>query len=144
MTDTSLQLPPNSGGPLLDAETYTGTVGAVIRERVAFVAGTPSLGQTTIDNNTFSGAGANVIIPAVAAQTVRIYRMLLTVSGVTNVEFMDGASTVLAGPFPMINGGSIILDDSGEPWFITSEGNAFEVNLSSGVSTCCVVWYTQS
>jgi hypothetical protein len=144
MTDTSLQLPPNSGGPLLDAENYTGTVGAVIRERVAFVAGTPSLGQTTIANSTFSSSGANVVVAAVASQTVRIYRLLLVVSSPTNVEFLDGGSTVLAGPFPLQTNGTIVLDDSGEPWFITSAGNAFEVNLSVSVTVCCTVWYTQS
>ena len=144
-TDTTVVLPPNSGGPSLDAEQYTQKSSTVVdRERIASVAGTPTAAQTTLANVAVSSSGATVVVAAVGGQTVRVMRMMLTTLHPVNIEFLDGASTVLAGPFVLQAGGAIVLDDSGEPWFVTSSGNAFEINLSVAGTVQVSVWYTQS
>jgi|HubBroStandDraft_2_1064218.scaffolds.fasta_scaffold34097_3 hypothetical protein len=50
----------------------------------------------------------------------------------------------MGGPYTLQAGGAIILDDSGEPWFINSDGNALEINLSAAPTAQGAVWYTQS
>lgn len=129
----------------LDAEQYTNKSATTVdRERIAVVPGAPTAAQTTLVNVAVSASGATVLVAAVAAQTVRVMRMMLTTLNPVNIEFMDGGSTVLAGPFVLQAGGSITLDDSGEPWFITSSGNAFEINLSVAGTVQVAVWYSQS
>jgi hypothetical protein len=50
----------------------------------------------------------------------------------------------MGGPYTLQAGGAIILDDSGEPWFINSDGSALEINLSAAATAQGAVWYTQS
>jgi len=145
MTDSTIQLPPNGGGPILDAEQFTNSGSTVTnRERMAVVPGIPQTGQTTPVNANQSASGDTTVVAGTAAQTVRIYRLVLSVSAPTNILFKDGASTTLAGPYYLQAGGTITLDDSGEPWFITSAGNGFVVNSSNAVAYTVTAWYTKS
>jgi hypothetical protein len=143
-TDTTVVLPPNSGGPSLDAEQYTQKSSTVVdRERIASVAGTPTAAQTTMTNSTPAGAGNNVVVAAVGGQTIRLMRMILVASAPVSVEITDTGSVVM-GPFPLQTGGSIVLDDSGEPWWVGASGNPLDINLSAAVSVQVTVWTTQS
>jgi hypothetical protein len=143
--DATIVLPSSSGGPTLDAETYSNASSTTVdRERVASVPGVPTKQQTTPVNVLASASGANVIVAGVGGQTVRVMRMLLVAAAPVNVDFRDGASTILSGPFPLGTNGAIVLDDDGEPWCVTSSGNGFEIGLSAAVNVQTTVWYTQS
>lgn len=144
MADVTIQLPPNSGGPLLDAETYVNSASNTVdRERVAYVPGTPTKAQTTMVNSTPASSGNNILVAASASTTVRLMRMVLVASAPVSVELTDTGSVVM-GPFPLQTGGSIVLDDTGEPWFVGAAGNPLDVNLSAAVSVQVTAWYTQS
>lgn len=144
-TDATITLPSASGGPTLDAEQYTNASSTVVdRERIAVVPAAPTGTQLSIANVTLSSSGAGVVVAGSASKTVRVMRMLLVSATPLSVDFRDGASTILSGPFPLGTDGAIVLDDSGEPWFTTSSGNGFEIGLSVAGSVQVTVWYTQS
>ncbi len=92
---------------------------------------------------TFSGSGDNALVAAVAGQIVQVYRIFFVVGGTTNLTFKDGASTSLSGAMPFIANGAMVLDNSGDPWFTTTAGNAFILNSSSGVQISGTVYYLQ-
>jgi hypothetical protein len=91
----------------------------------------------------FSGSGDNTVIAAVASQIIRVYRLLLVITTGTAVSFKDGASSVLAGPMPIGSNGAIVLDFSGDPWFVTTAGNAFIINEGTGSASGGAIWFTQ-
>lgn len=143
--DATIVLPPNSGGPTLDAEAYTNDESvATNRERIAVCPGAPTAGQTAIANVTASSSGNTSVVAGVSSQNIRVMRILMTVASPTNIEFLDGASTVILGPYVFQANGSMVLDDDGEPWFIGSDGNALNINLSAASTVQVTVWYTQS
>lgn len=143
--DATIQLPPNSGGPILDAEAYTNDEStATNRERIAVCPGAPTAGQTSIANVAVSNSGNTALVASQTSQSIRVMRILMTVASPTNIEFLDGASTVILGPYVFQSNGSLVLDDDGEPWFVGSDGNALNINLSAASTVQCTVWYTQS
>lgn len=96
----------------------------------------------------FSASGDNVVIPAVAGQSIKVFQLFLVVSATTNLTFKDGP-TALDGPLDMTANGSIVLDDnlgsrqSDRPWFTTSPGNAFTINQSGSAQVSGRVYFTQ-
>jgi hypothetical protein len=93
-------------------------------------------------------AGDNSLVAAVALQTIKMYRLLLAFGGNTNIQFFDGASVdnePLSGLIPMFNGGSIMLQATGIPWFTTGDGTAALVmNSSQAVNSGGMIGYVQS
>ena|SRR2546422_9072665 len=102
----------------------------------------PNIMKITPVSVSFAGAGDNTIITGVAGQTIRIMRMLLAITAATNLTFKDGA-TALTGAMPFAATGGLILDDSGEPWYIIGDGNNFVINSSVGTQISGTVWFTQ-
>jgi|SRR5215510_14538362 len=92
---------------------------------------------------TFAGTGDNAVVAAVATQIIQVYRIFFVVGGATNIIFKDGAGTNLTGAIPLAANGAITLDSSGDPWFMTSPGNAFIINQSATAQISGAVWYTQ-
>jgi len=92
----------------------------------------PSSACTPVPIN-FSSSGNNTIVAGVGGQQVRIYALNVVFGGAATVTFEDGASTALTGPMGIFSGGSINVANTGAPQFITSTGNAFNINLSAGV-----------
>lgn len=91
-----------------------------------------------------ASSGDNTIVGAVALQTIRIHKLIISyVASPVTLLFKDGASTTLLTA-PMNTYGSIVLDFDGEPWFITTAGNAFIINLSAAVQIYGRAYYTQS
>jgi uncharacterized membrane protein len=91
--------------------------------------------------------GDNILIPAVALQTIKSYRMLLTFGGNSNIQFFDGPSAQnrpLTGLFPMFPGGSITLQPTGIPWFTDTVNQPFVLNSSAGVNAGGMISYVQS
>lgn len=104
------------------------------------------LSKAIINTNT---TGANTIIAGVAGQTIRIMRQILQVqisgSGSTTITPEDSnGPTALTGPFQFFNGGEFNLEDSGEPWFITSVAGGYVLNQTGTAQLSGIVYYTQS
>jgi len=94
-----------------------------------------------------SSSGTTVtLVPAVAGQTIRVFKLFLVFGAAVNATFWNGTgpTTVLSGSLPFTANGSIVLDVDTLPWFVTSSGNAFVLNLSTSVSVAGTVYYTQS
>jgi hypothetical protein len=112
------------------------------------VSQTPNLpltNTTTSVNINASTNGNNTLVAGVAGKTVRVFKVALVFSAGGTVIFQDGNSTALSGPFILNAGATIVLDmDITNPWFLTSTGNAFVINLSGGAAVGGVLYYTQS
>lgn len=91
----------------------------------------------------FAGSGNNTIVAAVASNRILIHRIWFVVGGATNLIFKDG-TTGLSGTVPLSANGGITLDTTGEPWFITTIGNALIINSSAAVQIGGMVFYTLS
>ena len=93
----------------------------------------------------FAASGDNVIIPAVAGKFIWMYRILFVVGAATSLTFIDGTpgGTVLSGAFPFSAGGSMVLDDSGDAWYMTTPGNALVLNNLGAVQVSGTVWFIQ-
>jgi len=89
--------------------------------------------------------GNNTLISGLVSETIRVFKVALIFSTGGTAVFQDGPSTALTGPLVFYAGGSMVLDmDVTNPWFVTSTGNAFVVNLSGGAVVGGVLYYTQS
>ncbi len=97
----------------------------------------------------FAGAGDNTIVVGVADQKVRVFQLFFVVAAATIIVVKDGAGTALTGPMSFTAGGSFVLDfvrgsrEADQPWFTTSEGNAFVLNSTNAVQVSGRVYYTQ-
>jgi hypothetical protein len=89
----------------------------------------------------FSGAGDNTIVAAVASTRIVVDRIFLVVAAATNLTFKDGAATALSGAVPMAANGGLTFDTTGEPWFTTTLGNAFIINSSAGIQVSGQIYY---
>jgi hypothetical protein len=101
--------------------------------------------QMTEASLNFNAAGDNMVVAAVGGQKVRVHRLFLVCNGAVNIQIFDGASptTPLTGVMNFLANGALVLDFSGEPWFPTSTGNGFNINLSSGVQVSGRLYYIQ-
>lgn len=92
--------------------------------------------------------GNNTIIPGIGGQTIRVMGLFLQVTdivlGVVELIFRDGAATNLTGQMVFSSGSTFTLDRDGEPWFVTTPGNAFVINQNQGSLITGRVYYTQS
>ena len=91
-----------------------------------------------------SASGDNTLITGTIGQTIRVYRVLLVMKGGADLIFKDGAATNLTGAMTLTSAGSIVLDFNGEPWFVTSSGNAFILNLSAAKQASGRIYYIKS
>ncbi len=163
-SSSSISVPAVVGSPqaLVDNNQLTTSAGIVQRQVITNAdPSTPGNYQST-DNNgnsqikfgpgltallssapiNFSGSGPNPLIAGVSGKIIRVYRMLSVVASQTNLTFQDG-STSLSGPIPCWQGGGISLDYSGEPWYVSSAGNALNLNSTNAVAVAGTIWYIQ-
>jgi hypothetical protein len=109
--------------------------------------GSPKTANWSSAAITFSALGANVIIAAVAAQTVRVMRMFIVNADAaltTQITIQDTTPTSFTGAFPLIPNGSFSARGEGEPHFISGSGKGIQINSSVAVQISGTVWYTQS
>jgi hypothetical protein len=90
----------------------------------------------------FSSSGDNTVITAISLTRFAIHRIWLVCAAATSLTFKDGASTALSGAASMSANGGLTFDATGEPWFVTSLGNAFIINSSAAVQVSGMVYYT--
>jgi len=92
-----------------------------------------------------SASGDRTIVSGTASQTIRVFRLSLTVSGATTLTIKDaaGGNTLAIYDFP--GAGSMTLEDSqGEPYFVTATAGAFVINSSATINMKGNVQYTKS
>ncbi len=104
------------------------------------VTESPLSGATISANAT----GDNTVISGTALQTVRIFRMMITADSITSLIFKDGAGTNLTGAVNLSANGSVVLDYTSTPWFVTSAGNGFIINQSGTAIIGGRVWYVKN
>lgn len=102
---------------------------------------TPTAGKYTEASISISSSGDNTVVSGTALQTIRVFRLALACASGVNVTFKDGAASSLTGAMPF---GGMVLDATGDPWFVTSAGNGFVINLSGAVQCSGKVSYTKS
>lgn len=98
-----------------------------------------SLLETPID---FVATGDNIVVPALAGASVRVYHLFLVVSADTTITIKH-ASTAFTGAMSMLAHGSICLDFVGQPWFTAEDNEAFVISQSGTAQVSGQVGYTQ-
>lgn len=88
-----------------------------------------------------SSSGDNELVAARADHRINIHRIWLVTASAVTLKFKNGAGTDFCGPVSMSQNGGLTFDLTGEPWFTTSDGNSFVLNLSSGVQVSGMVYY---
>jgi len=132
----------DSAGNIVGTIGANGTVTTGSSIKVEFGLPTAdSLTEAIIDHSTL---GDNTIVAGTALQTIRVFRIFFVCDAPVNVIIKDGASTALTGTMILQSGATVVLDLCGQPWFTTSAGNAFVINLSSAVGIRGRCYYTKS
>lgn len=92
-----------------------------------------------INTNT---SGDNIIVAGITGQVIRVFKIFAVAASSVQVTPVDGtpSGTAFTGALTL---GSFALDFDSQPWFTTSVGNAFVLNLSTGVQVSGSVYYTQ-
>jgi hypothetical protein len=88
----------------------------------------------------FMGPVVDAIIPGLPSAIIRVYKLFLVVSAPTNLTFQDGGNP-LSGPLPFVANMSIVLDFDTKPWFTTSAGNPFNINVSGAAQVSGSIYY---
>ncbi len=88
-------------------------------------------------------AGNNSVIIGTDSKLIRVYMIWFLVSGATTVMFQDGTTTPFSGPASFTANEALVFDFCTKPWFVTSRGNDFVMNLGTAVQVGGMVYYTQ-
>lgn len=87
--------------------------------------------------------GDNILVPGIAAQTIRAFKLFLVAASTVSFKFKDGVADLT--PFmPLSQGGAMVLDFDTQPWFVTTAGNDFIIELSAAVQVSGRLAYQQS
>ena len=124
------------------------SISAIATDPSLVVTLTPNLPTTvTVSSANINAStnGNNTLVAGVGGKTIRVFKVALVFSVGGTVIFQDGNATALSGPMILNAGATIVLDmDVTNPWFLTSTGNGFVINLAGGAAVGGVVYYTQS
>lgn len=88
-------------------------------------------------------SGDNIIIAGAANQVIGIDEMVISAAGTVTVSVKDGSTVIGAFVFGA-GGGTYSLPFTGMPWFVTSKGNNFTLNLSAAVQCAISGWFKQA
>lgn len=86
-----------------------------------------SLARGVISSATFTGA--TVLVPSSSGQTTRVHRIYFTITTASAVRFLNG-STAMTGDMGIGANGTLFMDLSSEPWFITSSSQSFGISAT--------------
>jgi hypothetical protein len=84
--------------------------------------------------------GDNVLIAGVPDRSIHVFQLWLVVTDDVTIQFYEGARAA-DGPVAMLASGSVVLDDTAEPWFVTDPGDDFILNLSAAVQVSGRAYY---
>ena len=109
---------------------------------IGLADGYASLSRAVIN----SAAGGDILpVAAVAGQIIRLYKIWFVVTAATSITFKDGAGgTALSGPAALGANAGFVLDLDGQPWYVTSAGNALAINSSGATQVSGTMYYTQT
>lgn len=89
-------------------------------------------------------AATGALIAGVAGTRIRVYKVFLSNTTLTTtLQFADGA-TPLTGVITLTGSSVLTLPMDGNPWFLCSTGNAFNLTLGASTQVSGLLWYTQS
>lgn len=88
-----------------------------------------------------AASGDNTVIALAAGKQIIIHQLLLVAAGAVSIKMKDGASTDLTPAMSLLASTPLWLD-AGEPWFVTTAGNAFIINLSGAVQVSGRIYYS--
>ena len=98
----------------------------------------------TVVNVSGASAGNYALVSAPASGVTRVTRLMLTFTSATFVTFRGASAATSSinytGPLAVADRGSIVLDKSDSPWFVTTGTKNFSVNVSAGVGIAGAVW----
>lgn len=90
-----------------------------------------------------AASGDNLLLSGTALQTIRVFRVVFVASAAVNWKFRNGTSDFW--PFlPAVANTAVLFDFDGEPWYVTSAGNALQLNLSAAVQVSGAFYYMKS
>lgn len=95
--------------------------------------------QAVISTNT---TGDNALVAGVVSKTIRMYRVFFVVDAATTLTWKDGA-TAKSGAMSMAANGAFVLDYDGEPWYVTTAGNALVLSQTGTAQISGTVYYKQ-
>lgn len=85
-------------------------------------------------------SGANTLVAGIPGKTIRVYRIMFTLAAGT-VIFKDSA-IALSGAMTLT---ALYMEDpSGDPLYVTTDGNDFVATLSGTNQMSGTIWYQQS
>lgn len=91
-------------------------------------------------------SGVTALVPAVAGQLVRVYRLIVTsgFAGTNGITLQDTSNNALSQTFNLIQGGSIVLDTpiNEDPWWVSSLGTGIQWNTTQQPYSYDL-WYLQ-
>ena len=89
-----------------------------------------------------SSSGNNTLVGAVAGQKVYVHRFFFVPDAPVDIYFRDGAAgSALTGA--MRNIGTMVMEYSEHPYFVTTAGNALVLNLSAAIGVRGAIYYVQ-
>ena len=104
----------------------------------------PTTARLTSSSVSVSASGDNTLVTGVVSQTIRVFRLVLVFNAAVNIFFKDSTPTTFTGTMNMTANGTMVLDFSGEPWFVAASGKNFVINLSSAQQVSGIIYYVQS
>lgn len=104
----------------------------------------PALVNPALNALNYAGAGDKVLVAAVAAQSVKLYRGIFSVDSPTILRWTDGPAGAVLFAAQLTAGGSVTFEVSGVPWFNTSAGNSLVLNSSAACNVYGGFGYVQS
>lgn len=125
------------------APTFAGGITPAIKPGTSTVPAMLAASQLTSAVISFSNTGANTLVAATAAQTIRVFRMLFIVDAATSITVLSNA-TALSGAMSFVANQGLVLDFSGDPWYTTAAGEAFILSQSGTALVAGTIWYAKS
>ena len=133
---------------VLGQATMANSAPVVIASNQSAVPVSPSLPTAALSTRVAINAassGDNTLVALTSGQTIRAHKFFLIASGTVNIKFRDGTGGTDFHPaIPLYAGGGVALDFDGDPWFVTTAGNALVLNLSAAVQVSGVLYYSKS
>ena len=103
----------------------------------------------TVDGQWIQAISVNIgtastmnLVAGVTGKVARIYKAAFVSAATNQMTFNDG-STALTGAMALSTAFPLILPMDGNPWLVSSKGNALTATLTSAANVSGMVWFTQ-